>query len=260
MISDLHRTLASLERHTDAARLNEIMEHPDVRPHVWDAEGPIDMSAVVESPDNVVLIGEHGGMVFHYRMPGLYEAHTNVLPEGRGAWTLVFVRACLHWMFTRTPAVEISTRCPKGHVAAKALAKAIGGRYLFTRRDGWTINGQVVPAEIYNLMLTDWMNSAPGLTERGHWFHVKLSGEFARLGHTEEQHPDDLTHDRFFGAACEMILAGQAGKGCVFYNRFAIQAGYAPVRIEALTPLTINIRNALVIVRSDDFYVASILE
>jgi len=258
-LSDLHRTLAGLTRETDARRLNEVVNHPSVLPYVRGfQEPPLDLTPAVEAAGNVLLMGEHGGVLFHKHMPGLYEAHTQVLPEGRGAWTVAMVRGCLHWLFTRTDAVEIVTRCPRGNVAAKVLAKVIGGTYETTNRRGWVMHGEIVPADIYALKIQDWMRDAPGLVERGRWFHDRLESEYARLGRVEPLHEDDLAHDRYVGAACEMMLNGQPGKGVAFYNRYAVLSDYAPARIVMPEPLAIDINEAVLIVRDEDFYVASI--
>src|SRR5947209_10090690 len=128
----------SIERHFDAKRLNEIVNHPSVYPWVQGAvTGELDLSDPISDPRNVLLMGEHGGVVFGWHSPGIYEAHTQVLPEGRGAWSVAMVRAALEWMFTRTDAMEIWTRVPHGNLGARALAKAIGGKFEFRMEKGW---------------------------------------------------------------------------------------------------------------------------
>lgn len=245
--------LGKIERTFDAMRLNEIVNHPSV--YRWvkgPAEGKIDLTDVLASPVNVCLMGEHGAELFVKLQPGLYEVHSQCLPEGRGRWMLGFVQAALHWMFTRTDAVELVTRCP--NLAAKALAKAIGGTKEFTNPNGWILDGKTVPADIYALRLQDWMRTAPGLEERGAWFHDRLEAEYARHGMAEPPHPDDHVHDRYVGAACEMFLGDVPNKAAIFYNRWAGMAGYEPVKIIDYDPLTIDIRDAILIVREDDFW------
>lgn len=257
-ISEMHDTLSMIRRHTTADSLNEVVNDPSVWRWVHGAaEGRLDLSAVVADPANVLLMGEHGGVLFVRHQPGLYEAHTQVLPAGRGSWAIRMVRAALHWMFTHTDAVEIMTRVPKGNLGARALAKAIGGTLEFTSPIGWMMDGVIVPAGIYSLKIQDWMRSAGGLEERGHWFHDHLEAEYSRLGKIEASHPDDDNHDRYVGAAVEMILGGQPDKGVIFYNRWAVMAGYAPVSIVTRSPLTIDIRDALICVGGEDFWVMS---
>jgi hypothetical protein len=249
-----------IKRTFDAARLNEIINHPSVHPWVCGrTQGYLDMTPLVENRDNVLLTGEHGALLFILLQPGLYEVHSQCLPEGRGEWMLSFVRACLHWMFTRTAAVEIMTHCPKGNLAARALAKAIGGRLEFRNPRGWFKDGETVFTDVFSLKIQDWMREAPGLEERGAWFHDRLEREYARVGFAEPVHDHDATHDRYVGAACEMILGKQVQKGVIFYNRWARMAGYAVCDVASLQPAAINIRDALLIIpENGDFYVAAI--
>lgn len=258
-MSDLHAALAGIKRRYDATFLNKVLNHPAVYPMVkGNAEGPIDASAIAADPANILLCGEQGAIVFVCHQGGLYEAHTQVLPDGRGAWSLRFVRAALHWLFTHTSAVEVVTRCPHGNIPALALAKRVGGRFQFTNPNGWIIDGKQVPADIYSLTIVDWMRQAPGLEERGHWFHEVLEAEYRRLGALNASpHPDDDTHDRYVGMACEMILGGMPHKAAAFYNRWAVMAGYAPISIIKEThPVTVDIHDAVIVVPEDrDFWV-----
>lgn len=260
-ISDVHEMMDELERQHGAQRINRIVNDPSIYPHVKGyATGPLDLSAGVANPANVCLLGEHGGVLFEQMAPAVFEAHTQVLPKGRGAWTVTMVQAALMWMFARTPAVEIFTRVPKGNDAALGLVRAVHGVRQFTRKRGWVVDLDEVPADIYALDVKEWMRRAPGLEERGRWFHARLEQEYARHGRTEPPHDDDPVHDRYVGAACEMILSGHAQKGVVLYNRWAVMAGYQPVQIMSLNPVTINIRDAVIIIRGDDFWVPSILK
>lgn len=249
-----------ISRHFDALRLNEVVNHPAIYPWVRGmAEGPLDLSDVVANPNNFLLMGEHGGILFQELAPTLYECHTQVLPEGRGRWAVDMVEEALHWMFTRTLCMEVLTKVPHGNYPARALAKAIGGHREFTAQKGWVKDGRPIPADIFALRIQDWMLRAPKLVERGQWFHDRLEREFARHGAAEEAHADDLEHDRFVGAACDMILGRQVQKGVILYNRWAVMAGYEPVQVVSLNPVAVDIRNALVVVRDNgEFYVAGV--
>ena len=71
----------------DVGRINEILNHPRVRPWVADAgEGAIDLAAQAESENVAIVLGEHGGFVVWNYGGGCWEVHTQVLPEGRGRW------------------------------------------------------------------------------------------------------------------------------------------------------------------------------
>lgn len=255
-VETVEPTKLTLSRHLDASFLNIVVNHPDVRPFVCGPlEGDIDMSAFAENPNNVLLMGEYGGVMFHKLQPGLYEAHTQVLPEGRGEWTLSMVRRALFWMFTRTDAVELLTRCPQGNTPAKVLAKAIGGEFEFTRPNAWVMNGISVPADIYSLSVQKWMRTADNLTIRGRWVDNKIKKEFKKQGVKNVSFISDENHDRYTGAAIEMIMSGQIGKGVALFNRWAAVAGYAQARVVSEAPLTIDFRGIIMVFRNNDFWV-----
>lgn len=260
-LSDLHVTLARIGRDYHAHKINRFANHPDVVDMVRGyLKPPLDFGPAIADARNVLLTGQHGAILFQCLQPGLYEAHSIAVPEGRGPWMLSFTRAALHWMFARSDAVELVTRCPQGNIGALALAKRIGGKFWFRREKGWVVNNDPVPADIYRLTVQDWMETAPGLKERGHWFHDRLEAEYRRLRKADPSpHPDDDIHDRYAGMAVEMFLGGQPHKGVILYNRWAAMAGYALVSIASLTPLTVDIQDALVVVRENDFYVATVL-
>lgn len=258
-LSPLHKALAGITRATDSHFLNRLANDPDIYEKIRGFEpGRLDFSDAISDRRIFVLTGDHGAMMFHPHMPGLYECHTLVARAGRGAWTVSFVRACLHWMFTRTDAVEIMTRVPRGNLAALALVRVIDGVYEFTNRKGWVLDGDPVPAAIYSLTVQRWMKTAPGLEERGHWFHGKLEAEYKRLGRVDPNHEDDPIHDRFVGAACEMMFGGQPYKAAILYNRAAIIGGYHPLVIVGDNPITADIRDAILVMNGEDFWVAAL--
>jgi len=249
----------AISRHTEPAHINAILNHPDVYEYVrGPIEGPLDFGPIMASPAAehfYVLMGEHGGQVYERIQPGLFECHSHFLKEGRGDYALQTTRATLKWMFTRTECVEVMTKCPKSNPAAKALARAIGGSFEFVNPRGWIMDGKTVSADIYALRIQDWIRSAPGLVERGQWFHDRLEAELARHGASELAHPDDSEHDRHVGAAVEMFFGGQPHKGMIFYNRFSTLAGYQPIAITSVDPLSVDIGNATLVMQGSDFVI-----
>lgn len=88
-----------IERTFDAGRLNELVNHETIRPHVGgDPETYIDLTAAVADQANHFLVGEHGGLACSWSAPKTYEIHTFVLPEGRGPWARDFARAGRDYM------------------------------------------------------------------------------------------------------------------------------------------------------------------
>jgi hypothetical protein len=245
-----------LERQLDATRLNQIVNDPSVYDHVRGAfTGTIDLEPFVADHNNVLLMGEHGGMLFIEHQKGLYECHTQILPDGRGPWALDLVSSCLYWMFVKTPAVEIATRIPKGNIGARSLAIASHFTMHYRLIRGWQNNdGKIVPADIFSIDVKYWMRDAPYLEGRGRLFHDQLIDEYEKLGVDLPQHLDDPAHDRYAGAAFEMIRNGQPGKGVALYNRWATVAGYqtiTQVTNDDKHPVAIDIRDAVLSFRDD---------
>lgn len=230
-----------IRREYDAVRLNKVLNHPDVRPWVADAgEGTLDVSLQVANRGNILLMGQHGGCLLFRVMPGMYEVHTQVLPNARGAWALAMVRAGAHWMFTHTDAFEIVTRVPRPHRAAKGLTIAAGMRLEFTREGECRFRGEIVPVDLYSFRIQDWVTKASGLEQVGRWFHERMHAEAARLNITTPPHGDDPNHFRYVGAAYEMVRHGQVAKAINFYNRWAVMARHAPVELLCASPVAIR--------------------
>jgi hypothetical protein len=237
-----------IERVFDAMRLNEIINHPSVHPWVCGmTQGYLDMTPAVQDKRNVLLQGEYGAIIFDCRQPGLYEAHSQCLPEGRGAWMARFTLMALHWMFTKTDCMEVLTRVPKGNLAARALTKASGLSYRFTNPHGWAFNGKVVSADVFGLTVQDWITSAPNLVEKGRAARAILARELrpvATIGI-----PDD-GNDRQLGAAVDMIFGGQPEKGVVFFNRWTAMTDQPHISMLSRRPLAFDLQGVLLVFRS----------
>lgn len=245
----------SICREFSAERINAIVNHPDVRPWMGCGAGRLDLSGLIANPANYLLMGNGGGVLFQCIEPGLYEAHTQFLPEHRGPAAVAAVRDTLRFMFTRTDAVEIVTKVPDGNRGALGLVRAIHGQLQFTREKAWPFNGQMVAVGHYALSLMSWAGKAEELAASGEWFHGKLEAAKSATAGAAPLHDDDEAHDRYVGATVEMIAAGQVTKGIAFYGRWAKFAGYGPIAVIATNPVVIDIGDAIVAVRDDDFSV-----
>jgi len=244
-----------IERIFDGERINRIVNDPSVYPWVRGiCEGPLDLGPLLRDSRHVCLMDEFGGCLFTQQQPGIYEAHTQILPQGRGAWAMRMVREALHYIFTRTDAVEIWTRCPKGNLGARALARAIGGREEMIVSQGWVQDGKIIPATIYSLTIQEWMKTAPDLVEVGRWFHRRIEEELRFLGFEEPFHEDDENHNRFVGASVEMVRGGQPHKAAIFYNRVAAMDGKLPIRVVSLDPVVIDIGQVCLEVHGKNFF------
>jgi hypothetical protein len=206
-------------RETDATRLNAVVNDPAVRPFVDElGAGVLDLSVQVANPANVLLMGEHGGCLFFGIGPGVMEVHTVALKSGRGAWVRDFVRAVVHWMFTRTGAYEIVTRIPSRHFGAIRAAEWAGMRYEYRLSEAVRFCGKVDDILVYALRVQDWVLRAPLIEDVGREFHDGLTAWAKTQGIAERPHGDLPAHNRFVGAALEMVRSGQAVKGVLLYN------------------------------------------
>lgn len=245
-----------IERVFTAERLNEIVNHPSIYSWIKGSHtGPLDLTAFAANTDNVCLIGEHGSIIFQKHQPGIYEFHTCVLPEGRGQWMTDQWKAVSRWMFTKTDAFELLTKCPDGNIASKAGARYVGCSLMFKTRPIWPTDEGIVPVDVYSIILQNWIKQTPEMALVGEDYHNRLQAEYRRLGRNEALHEEDPVHNAYAGATAEMIQNGQVIKAMYFYNRFARMAGYHPINIKSLEPVIIDIGEALLRVNGNEFEV-----
>ena len=245
--------MPQLTRVYDATKINEVVNDPSVYPWVHGpVVGEMDLTPIIDNRHNICLMGEHGGFLYLALLPGLYEIHSQVLPSGRGQWAASAAMESLEYMFTRTDAVELLTRVPHGNIGAKALARKSGLRFMFSRPKSWVMDHGLVDSDIYSITIQDWVNSAPGMVEKGQWFHRRLEEEYRNMGSQHHVHDEDFNHDRHVGVAVSMILGGQANKGMVFYNRWARMAGYHPISVVSENPTIVDIQESVLLIKDDD--------
>lgn len=228
-----------LTRTTDAEQINAILNHPAVRPDVAEPkDGALDIAERAAQPGNVCLVGEHGAFVVLRYDAGIYEVHTAILPSGRGEWAKAFAEEGAKFMFTHTDCVDLLTRVPQGHIAAKALTEMNGFRHQFTTPADTLFRGRLVPCHVYYLTLQEWATRAPGMEQIGASFHAWLTAQVGD-GHGEP-HEDDPAHNRVVGVALSMVQGGQAVKGVMWYNRCSIAARHPMIRLLSIAPVQIR--------------------
>lgn len=245
-----------LERHFSAERINEIVNHPSIYPVIRGHHtGPLDLSRVTANPGHVCLVGEYGCVLFIKHQPGIYEFHTSVLPEGRGEWMVAGSQYAFQWVFTKTDAFELLTKCPHGNVPAKMGARAVGCSLRFTTRPIWPQDGSLVQVDVYSIILQEWVKNANNLVESGKWFHNMLDMAYTERGKALDIHENDDVHNRYVGAAVEMIREGQTGKAINFYNRWAVMSDYKKIGVVSVNPLIIDIEEAKLEIVNNNFKV-----
>lgn len=218
-----------LRRTMDATFLNEVANHPVVRPWLG-GEGPLDLTAAVENPANYALVTEHGGYLFHPLLPGVYEVHTMFLPSGHGSHQRRAAAEAFRYLFAITDCLEIVTKCPDDNAPARLASSALGFRERFRRADAWA-PGVGVSYRVFSV--DDWFVRSGACLLAGRDFHDTLESAKAAAGSPLDAHPQDEAHDRAVGAAALMIMGGQTTKGVAFYNRWAVFSGYQPIEVVA---------------------------
>lgn len=120
----------------DAAFLNSVANHPDVRPWLGtDGASPIDFAPLLARQGTFALVNEHGGFVFVSDDGGAtYEFHTQFLPEGRGREALKAAHEAAQTMFGDIGVEELRTYVPHENRAALGLVRLAGFRR--THEDG----------------------------------------------------------------------------------------------------------------------------
>lgn len=221
-------------RTLDATALNAIANDDTVRPFIGDG-APVDLTDLIADPQNVALTTDdgQGGYVLHKLAPGLYEAHSLALPAARGKPMLRLMRDGFRYLFTATDALEVVTKVPASNTAADGWATLAGFRETFSRDHAWH-DGAVISYR--TLSHLDWALRDPVCAKEGEalhqWFHDLLG--------PEGRHPDDPAHNAVAGACMLGVKAGNLHKAVGLYNRWAVFAGYSPVRIVSEAPVIVD--------------------
>lgn len=246
-----------VERTLDAARINEILNHPTIFPSITvpGIVGPIDATPLVMDTHNFWMLAPGGCIAFIRDEPGIYEVHTNFLPEYRGRNAIRASREAYRWMFIHTDCMILQTKVPEPNVAADLFCRIVGATMEFVRNGVWPTEAGLVDMAFWQLHYHDWVRRASGVSQSGRAFHEKLEAERIRHNLEHPLHPDEDCHDRHVGACVEMVYAGQPDKGCVLYNRWASFAGYGKIALIARSPLVIDIGDAILQILDYDFRV-----
>ncbi|MGO4316714.1 hypothetical protein [Agrobacterium sp. MCAB5] len=224
-----------IRREFSAERINAVINHPEVRPYVGFADqGPVDLSDAVAHPLNFLLMGEGGGFFLHNRGNGVYEVHSQFLPEHRGRNVVRCLRDAAHWMFTRTDCVEIVTRVPDGNVAADALTRLAGFSLLYRLDDQQAQSGCAGGVKFYRWDVLSWISSAPRIEAVGADIAERIGGPSIPVLH------------RHVGALIAMASHGQSGKGVALFNSFARLTGFAQSNVISASPVVLAIGQSLV--------------
>jgi hypothetical protein len=143
----------------DVARLNELLNHPDIYPWVHGSlEGPMDITPITDIPSTIILEATTGMFLFVKKAPHVLEVHTQFLPGSTD--TLDCAKDAAKWIFTNTDTKSILTMVPRHNPAARRLAKQVGFKYTVT--DGeWPTDEGPVPMDHFELTKKTWRKTCP---------------------------------------------------------------------------------------------------
>jgi len=199
----------------DIDYINELINMPGVREYHSPPSNTdeIDFGPAMAAGTVAVTYNETHLWLYVPVTLGVYEVHTSVHPEHRGADTVGLSRESVDYMFTYTDAVELWTRVPEGNEAAYALAQKCGFKTRFTTHGAW--DGE--PVRAMSLPISVWAARATSFRRMGEW----LRWELEQAGATVEE---DKIADQYAGIATWMANNGQGVKATWFYNQYAFTA------------------------------------
>lgn len=228
-------------RTLDATAFNRIANTPTVRPWLGGTDR-LDLTAAISNPENFAFLTDDGlgGYIYHRIDAGLFMVHTLSDPAGRGRAMLEARSESLREVFTKSDAVEVVTIVPAGNKGADLWANHAGFREVFGRQRSFDLMGEMVDASYRSLSYGDWVKRDRGNLHDGRAFHSMIHAVT-----TEDHHPDDPVHDAWVGATMECCAQGAAEKGIALYNRYAVHAGYRPIRVLTAKPLVVDIGTAV---------------
>src|SRR5712671_4024502 len=162
----------SVCRTMDVRHLNEVANHPDVRPGLG-GDGVLDLRALIENPENLAFETEHGGLIAVALGSGRYDIHTLFLPEGRGVESAEALQDIADIMFAATDCTDGRTTVPIDRREAAIAARRLGFWPLFQMGRPWT-GGTTVMCDFFSLSIDRWALHTPTALVIGDWFHQAL--------------------------------------------------------------------------------------
>lgn len=234
----------------DASRVIDIAYRPHVAALVG-LGGTPEIQTVVDDPNNFLLEGPHGGVIYINRTDVVWEAHSIFDPKEEKSFSAVieFAKYTLEYMFTQTACKRVVTMVPESNPAARMLAIKCGftkwTSSLYKHTDGSSI-------VVYSLELDKWASTCLAMRHAGHMFHEWLEGHKKLKGSELVTHEDDPVHDHYAGAAITMFKAGLAEKAIALYNMWAFYAGYQMTTLVSQHPDTIDIGDAIIGLRGGE--------
>jgi hypothetical protein len=235
-----------MRRTLNPTNLNEVVNHPEVRPWLKGPEGPLDITAIVTNPFNFCFEVPGGGFIVMNKGQGIYEVHSQFVPEAR-KHTLTTMREAMDYMFCRTDCTTLVSHFPDDNRMADAIGRKGGFKPTGIRLE----EGEFAPCDIRAVVLDDWVLGNADLERDGEEFHDALEAAKKAMGSELPIHDHDPIHERFVGAAMRMAKRGNVVKGVALYNRWASGSGYAEIKLLGIYPPLVDVVDGIVGLTSD---------
>jgi transcriptional regulator of aromatic amino acid metabolism len=219
-----------IKRTYNAEFINSVINHPSVIEGT-ELKELADVSAIAADLRNHILVNEFGGFLVIKAMEGVYECHTQFLPEGRGQLAVEAVQEAMRYMFLETDCQRIITKVNVNNKAVRLFA----GQFFKKRGTNGT-------HDYYSLDLDNWIEKDDHCRIKGRLFHAQIDDDV--------EHSDDPIHNSFVGAAILMAQANNIYKGQLAYNRWAVMAGYEPIIILSETPIIAKCGNLRIAIQN----------
>jgi len=200
--------------------INLIANDPCVRPWLGFGSDVLDVSALIENPNNFALLTDNndGAYVLVKLDQGLYCVHTLALQSARGKPMLRLMKEMFAFMFQATDCLEICTYVPDGNDNASRWADLAGFRETFRKADAVALTSGPVGASYRLLTYADWM--------MGKLRQVDLAPIAT----------NDQTLNRWLDGTIKGCLDGNALKAVQQFNRWAVQGDYERMNLLSLNP------------------------
>ena len=116
-------------RATDASLHNFIANHPEVKPTLGYNESYTDFTPLLDHPEGYVMLSDGLGCaaIFEWSAPGVWQAHSMVLPESRGRGAVRVAQEMFDLMFSEG-ARMIWGMTPVEHRAAQIFNLMVGAK------------------------------------------------------------------------------------------------------------------------------------
>lgn len=107
---------------------NRVVNHPSVKPYFGKTDGPVDVSSLLDEPENYVLLAASDDAVgiLEWSAPDIWQAHYAMLPACRGRAAVAAAKAMTGYMFEHEGARAVWGQTPLKNKGARWLNRQVG--------------------------------------------------------------------------------------------------------------------------------------